>query len=173
MSSDASIVNFLLLPPPPSVLRRVFRLRLGAFLSITFVGLTPIAKFGFFFFLPLLLLFFIHQPLSRDLPQSTSFSLPKVSFNYITCCSCQATRGYKTYASQGCACGAITSTKSITRHDRAFGKSSRTRNWFRVSGMKLTVPTSDRTSRLFAVSFYRDEERAPESNLISFAHELK
>lgn len=128
-------------------------------------GPRPIAKFGFFLF------FFYLPPLSRDLPRSTSFSLPKVRFNYITCCSCQATRGYETYASQGCACGNITSTKWITRHDRAFGKGSRTRNWFPSGwGMKPTQCPPDAMSRLFA---HRDEECTSELNFFSFARKRK
>lgn len=107
----------LLLPPTsPRLLRRVFRLdssfpRLQLRSSDRDRSLNSDSSLSSSLFFS----FLSTAPLARDLPQSTSFSLPKVRFNYITCCSCQATRGYKTYASQGCACGTITSTNSITR----------------------------------------------------------
>jgi len=41
---------------------------------------------------------FLFIPSTRP---SSIDSLPKVRFNYITCCSCQETRGYKTYESGG------------------------------------------------------------------------
>lgn len=95
-------VKFLLLP----------RLRFSGVASLSppppFVRRGPIAKFessSSFAFL-LFLLFIIFYPTRRDLPRSNP--LLKVRFNYITCCSCQATRGYKTLPARAVLTGAIT-----------------------------------------------------------------
>lgn len=111
-------------PPSPCFIKfPCLRFRCRIFVTIVlFYGriAKPIAKFessnSFLFTAPLI----------RDLPSIDP--QPKVRFNYITCYSCQATRGYKTYEPGLCLTGAITSTKSITRHDRAFDKSSRIRS---------------------------------------------
>jgi len=126
MSSDASIVN---LTPPPPPLFLCFKFPIFSFrcLSPSFVGfrdqsLNSTARIVSF------LLFL----LSSIVPSTRPFSIDpllKVRFNYITCCSCQATRGYKTLRARAVLTGAITSTESIARHDRALGKGSRTRNW--------------------------------------------
>lgn len=100
--------------PPLPLLHQVSHLR---FRCRTFVNgriAKSIAKFessNSFLFTP---------PLRQDLPSIDP--QPKVRFNYITCYSCQAMRGYKTYEPGLYLTGAITSTKSITRHDRTFDK---------------------------------------------------
>lgn len=79
----------------------------GFRLSVSFVRRTPrpfakkIRKLEF-----LLFFIFFFLLLSSIAPSARPFSIDpllKVSFNYITCCSCQATRGYKTLRAKGCA----------------------------------------------------------------------
>jgi len=120
MSSNASIVN-LTFP--------LFCTSSSSPLSVLGVSSLrqiprPIAKFedsnSFFFF--------FSSSTASPLPSSID-PLLKVRFNYITCCSCQATQGYKTLRARAVLTGIITSTKLIARHDRALGKGSQTRNW--------------------------------------------
>lgn len=140
MSSDASIVNLT----PPSPFLCFIKLPVFGFrcLSPSFVGprdRSLIRKLEFFFSF----CFFYHL-----LPPPTRPSLIdpllKVRFNYITCCSCQATLGYKTLRARAVLTGAITSTESIARHDRALDKDSRTRNWL-LKYREWNVVLSDKT----------------------------
>lgn len=111
-------------PSPPFLCFLIFSFRC---LSPSFVGfrdqsLNSTARIVSF------LLFLLSSIVPSTRPSSID-PLLKVRFNYITCCSCQATRGYKTLRARAVLTGAITSTESIARHDRALGKGSRTRNW--------------------------------------------
>lgn len=114
MSSDASIVNLTPTPNPPpplSLLRQVPPHpphRLSSVATPFRSSESPIARFEssnacLFFFLSFINL---HPPSHETFPRSNP--LLKVRFNYITCCSCQATRGYKTLPARAVLSGAIT-----------------------------------------------------------------
>lgn len=107
--------NSLPLPLPHHQVFLFLRFRCRTFVTVFFSSL-------FFFTVESLnrllnskarILFLFTAPLIQEtFPRSTP--QPKVGFNYITCYSCQATRGYKTYEPGLYLTGAITSTKSIT-----------------------------------------------------------